>query len=227
MQPYFLPYIGYFQLIDAVDLFIVYDDIKYTKKGWINRNRMLVNGEAAVFSLPLEHAPDASDIRARAIASVYDPQKLLNRFRGAYARAPELHVTLPLLEQVLFQPERNLFAFLWGALALTCAHLGVRTAMQRSSDIIAGSDLRHEERVLATCRAAGATTYINAIGGTELYSRERFADQGVALRFVQTRAITYRQYDDPFVAWLSIVDVLMFNPRDTVRAWIGSAYELV
>ena len=88
MQPYFLPYIGYFQLIDAVDLFIVYDDVKYTKRGWINRNRMLVNGRDAVFSLPLKHASDALDVRDRELATDFNPEKLLKQFAGAYRRAP-------------------------------------------------------------------------------------------------------------------------------------------
>ena len=56
MQPYFLPYIGYWQLLSAVDQFVVYDNIKYTKKGWINRNRFLRDGTDAVFTIPLKGA---------------------------------------------------------------------------------------------------------------------------------------------------------------------------
>ncbi len=95
MQPYFLPYIGYFQLIAAVDLFVVYDNIKYTKKGWINRNRMLRNGADAMFSLPLKAAPDTSTCGDREMAPDFDPQKLLNPITGAYRRAPHFYEVLP------------------------------------------------------------------------------------------------------------------------------------
>src|ERR1700691_6729763 len=90
MQPYFLPYLGYFQLIAAVDLFIVYDNIKYVKSGWINRNRLCRNGEAATFSLPLKHASDSLDVRERELAAAFEPEQLLHQFRGAYQHAAHI-----------------------------------------------------------------------------------------------------------------------------------------
>ena len=83
MQPYFLPYVGYWQLLAAVDEFIVYDNIKYTKKGWINRNRMLRNGEDVMFSLPLQGASDSLDIVERELSDSFDREKLLSQFSGA------------------------------------------------------------------------------------------------------------------------------------------------
>src|ERR1700680_880113 len=88
MQPYFFPYIGYFQLIDSVDLFIVYDNIKYTKKGWINRNRILLNGKDVTLSLPLKSDSDFLDIRDRELAADFNREKLVNQLSGAYRRAP-------------------------------------------------------------------------------------------------------------------------------------------
>ena len=84
MQPYFFPYIGYFQLIAAVDQFIVYDNIKYTKKGWINRNRMLQNGKDVMFSLPLKSDSDFLDVCERELAADFNRDKLLNQLKGAY-----------------------------------------------------------------------------------------------------------------------------------------------
>ncbi|HZQ59764.1 MAG TPA: WbqC family protein [Casimicrobiaceae bacterium] len=227
MQPYFLPYIGYFQLIAAVDLFIVYDDIKYTKKGWINRNRMLRNGEPAVFSLPLRHGSDALDIREREIAATFAPEKLLLQFAGAYRGAPHYAETRPLLEAVLGQRETNLFRFLHGALVRTCEHLGIRTPIRISSSVPMPAGLRSEARVLALCEAIGATTYINPIGGTELYARETFRSHGIDLKFLRTRPLPYAQSAGAFVPWLSIVDVLMFNRRDAVQTMLRSGYDLV
>ena len=99
MQPYFFPYIGYFQLIQSVDVFIVYDNIKYTKKGWINRNRIQNAGREAVITLPLKNAPDHLDIREREIAEEFARDKLLNRISGAYRRAPHFGEVFPLVSR--------------------------------------------------------------------------------------------------------------------------------
>jgi hypothetical protein len=126
MQPYFLPYVGYFQLIESVDLFIVYDNIKYTKKGWINRNRMLQNGHDVVFSLPLKRDSDSLDVRDREIAVDFRPDKLLNQIAGAYRRAPYFVQTFPLIEQIVRFEERNLFRYLHHSIVEICEHLGRR-----------------------------------------------------------------------------------------------------
>ena len=109
MQPYFLPYIGYYQLIAAVDVFVVYDNIKYTKKGWINRNRMLRNGKDVMFSLPLKSDSDRLDVCQRELAVDFDPRQLLNTINGAYRRAPYFSLTSPLIEQIVMYDDRNLF----------------------------------------------------------------------------------------------------------------------
>jgi hypothetical protein len=227
MQPYLFPYIGYFQLIAAVDLFIVYDNIKYTKKGWINRNRLLHNGTDAVFSVPLKKASDALYVCERDIADNFNPDKLLNQFAGAYRRAPCFSSGFALLEQVLRYPERNLFGFLHHALLRTCQHLGITTEIRTSSQFPIDHGLKAQDKVLALCEASEATTYINAIGGQELYSRDAFARQDVQLHFLRAKPFEYPQLGNAFVPWLSIVDVLMFNPLETIQQSLLSHYELV
>lgn len=227
MQPYFMPYIGYYQLIAAADLFVVYDQIKYTKKGWINRNRMLVDGRDAVFTLPLRHDDDAKDVADRQVAETFDPDKLLRRMAAAYRRAPCFTETFAFLERVLGCPERNLFRFLFASLQEACRHLGITTELRPSSAVASDRSLTGQERVLDICRATGAAVYVNAIGGVSLYSREAFADRGVTLRFLRPAPFEYRQFGDDFVPWLSIIDVLMFNPPAVVRARLESGYELV
>ena len=132
MQPYFMPYIGYYQLIAAADLFVVYDQIKYTKKGWINRNRMLVDGRDAVFTLPLRHDDDAKDVADRQVAETFDPDKLLRRMAAAYRRAPCFTETFAFLERVLGCPERNLFRFLFASLQEACRHLEERNLIRKA-----------------------------------------------------------------------------------------------
>jgi hypothetical protein len=227
MQPYFLPYIGYFQLINAVDVFIVYDNIKYTKKGWINRNRMLQNSKDVMFSLSLKNDSDYLDVCQRELASDFNRGKLLNQFKGAYQHAPYFAQTYPLVEQIVQYEEANLFRFLHYSIAKTCEHLGISTEIRVSSKIAIDHDLKNQDKVLALCEAVGASTYVNAIGGMELYSKETFREKGIELKFIKSNPFAYPQFGDEFVPWLSIIDVMMFNPLDTIRTCISTNYELI
>lgn len=227
MQPYFFPYIGYFQLIGAVDMFIVYDNIKYTKKGWINRNRLLQDGKDVMFSLPLKGGSDDLNVCERELAANFRRDKLLNQFREAYRRAPYFGATFPLIEQIVQHTDQNLFRFLHHSIVKTCQHLGIATEIRISSDIDIDHALKSEDKVLALCSAVGADTYVNAIGGMGLYSREGFRDEGVDLKFLQSRPFEYEQFGDSFVPWLSMIDVLMFNPRERALAAIATGFDLI
>jgi hypothetical protein len=227
MQPYFFPYIGYFQLIAAVDLFIVYDDIKYTKKGWINRNRMLQNGKDVMFSLPLKSDSDYLDVCERELAVDFNRDKLLNQFKGAYRRAPYFAQTFPLVEQIVQYEETNLFRFLHHSIVKSCDHLGIATEIRVSSGIAIDHELKNQDKVLALCEAGGASTYVNASGGAGLYSRDIFREKGIDLKFIQSKPFEYAQFGHAFIPWLSIIDVMMFNPPDVVQACISTNYELI
>lgn len=227
MQPYFFPYIGYFQLIAAVDLFIVYDNIKYTKKGWINRNRLLQNGKDVVFSLPLKSDSDSLDVCERELAADFNRDKLLNQFKGAYRRAPYFEQTFPLVERIVRYEDTNLFGFLHHSIVRTCEYLGVTTEIRISSGIAIDHDLKSQDKVLALCVATGANTYVNAIGGMALYSEETFREKGIELKFIRSRPFEYPQFGDAFVPWLSIIDVMMFNSSDTIKTGISTNYDLI
>ena len=213
MQPYFLPYIGYWQLIGAVDAFVVYDNIKYTKKGWINRNRFLFNGKERLFSLPLKKDSDFLDINQRALAESFDREDLINRFREAYRKAPEFSVVMPVIEQIIRFPSDNLFEYIFHSIQKICGYLDISTPLVISSTIDCDHSLKGAERVQAICKALGADTYINPIGGTELYSKEDFKDKGLSLYFLKSLAFEYEQFNSEFVPWLSIIDLLMFNQK--------------
>lgn len=227
MQPYFLPYIGYYQLIAAVDTFIVYDNVKYTKKGWITRNRMLLNNEDSTFSLALRKDSDFLDIVQRELSEHFDRSKLLHQFKGAYSRAPYFRQTYGLLEQIVGDENVNLFRYLHQSLKRICEHLGIQTNIRISSDIHIDHDLKGQDRVMALCKALNANTYINAIGGVDIYDKEDFRANGINLQFIKSRPFEYSQFGASFVPWLSIVDVLMFNPVEVVREYIFSHYELI
>ena len=171
MQPYFLPYIGYFQLINAVDVFVVYDNIKYTKGGWFNRNRFLLNGSDAYFSVPIQKDSDYLDVVERNISSDFDVNKLLNQLKGAYQRAPNFAQGFSLLSDAIPRSELNLFRFIKYSIDKVIEWLDIPTKIVISSSIDIDHTLRAQDKVLAICDAMKATTYINAIGGIDLYSR--------------------------------------------------------
>jgi len=218
MQPYFLPYIGYFQLIAEADVFVVYDNIKYTKKGWINRNRMLLNGTDVTFSLPLKNDSDSLNVVERELATDFNRDKLLNQLKGAYARAPYFEQTFPLIERIVRYEERNLFRYIHHAIVSICAQLELTTVIRVSSDIAIDHELKGQNKVIALCEALGADCYINPIGGVELYSKKEFKTRGIELKFIKSRPFEYGQFNHEFVPWLSIVDVMMFNPVHAITA---------
>jgi hypothetical protein len=227
MQPYFFPYIGYFQLISAADTFVIYDNIKYTKKGWINRNRILRDGKEVMFSLPLKKDSDYLDVCERELSKDFNPDKLLSQFKGAYQRAPYFAQTFRLVEQIVRYDDVNLFRFLHHSIVKLCEYFGIKTEIKISSDIPIDQELTGQDKVLALCVAAAAKTYINAIGGLELYSKETFRLQGIELKFIKSQPLEYPQFGDTFVPWLSIIDVLMFNPVEQVQSQIREGYSLL
>ena len=226
MQPYFLPYTGYWQLIAAVDVFVVYDNIKYTKKSWINRNRFLVNGKEALFSLPLRKDSDFLDVNQRYLADSFDREDLVRRFREAYRKAPEFYAFMPILEDLIRFSSNNLFDYILNSIYKICEFLGIKTQVIISSSVACDHSLKSSDRVQAICKALCADTYINPIGGTELYSKEDFKQNGVMLRFFRPKPFEYPQGTLDFLPWLSILDVLMFNSAQSFNESMLEKYEI-
>lgn len=223
MQPYFLPYIGYFQLMKAVDQFVLYDNIQFTKKGWFHRNRILVNGTDAMFSLPLKKDSDYLDVAQRELADSFEQEskKILRRIEESYRKAPHFQDIMPLIEQCFQRGSGNLFSFIHASLTLLTRFLEIDTAIIISSSIDIDHTLKSQDKVLALCKRLGAHTYINAIGGRDLYTAETFRNAGIHLCFIRAEPIEYNQFSDGFVPWLSIIDVLMFNSRDRVAEMLN------
>ena len=226
MQPYFLPYIGYWQLIAAVDAFVVYDKIKYTKKGWINRNRFLMNGAEAGFSLPLRKDSDFLDVNQRYLADAFERENLLNRFREAYRKAPEFSSVTPLLEEITRNPVANLFEYIFGSIRAVCEFLEIKTPLVVSSTIACDHSLKSAERVQGICKALGADIYVNPVGGMELYSKDDFAKNGIDLKFLKALPFEYQQSGNAFLPCLSILDVLMFNSKECIVSQVYNGYSL-
>lgn len=224
MQPYLFPYLGYFQLIGAVNSFVVYDDVNYIKGGWINRNYILAQGDKLLVTLPLQDA--SSNMLINQIAVGGRREKFLKSIRQCYSKAPQFSAVFPLVEGILTQQETRLSRFIDFGLRQICDYLGLHPQWHISSTLNKDNDLRGQEKVLAVCKELGATHFINVPGGKELYARQAFADRGLQLSFIQPRPVVYGQFGNQFVPNLSIIDVLMFNDREQCRRLLEE-YELV
>lgn len=229
MQPYFYPYIGYFQLIANVDKFVIYDEIQYVKQSWINRNRILVSGEPMYISLPLKKDSDYLNVNQRSLADTWpsDRKKLLQKLSGVYAKAPFFNETFGLVETTLKFADTNLFAFLFHNLQAVLKRLSVSVPIVKSSELGIDPTLKAADKVIAICHSLKATDYVNPIGGLELYNKSDFAAQGISLSFLKTDAKPYNQFGNAFVPYLSIIDVLMFNTVASIQTSLYSEYSLV
>jgi len=220
MQPYLFPYIGYFQLMHAVDRFVVADDVAFIKQGWINRNRLLINGAPAYFTVPLKRHPADALIQDVEIADgdgLHWRRTMLKTIANFYRRAPSFEGVYPMVERVLAAPFTRIADMARASLREVCAYLSIGAAIVESSAVYGNAHLKGAERVIDTCRAEGASDYVNAIGGRALYTPDAFLASGIRLHFLCSQAGEYPQAGGPFVPSLSIIDVLMFNSRDAAR----------
>ena len=224
MQPYFMPYIGYFQLINAVDTFVIYDNIQYTKKGWINRNRILVNGKEEYITLPLKKDSDFLNIVDRELSSTWHTErvKLLNKIKESYRKAPHFLKVMPLIELIINFEDRNLFKFIYNSLLVICDYIEIETSILISSSIKIDHGLKSQDKVIAISKNLSATHYINSIGGVDLYSKAIFESQNLQLSFIQSNPIEYRQFDNDFLPLLTIIDVMMFNSKEEINKFLSS-----
>lgn len=227
MQPYLFPYIGYFQLIGAVDKFVAYDDVTFIKQGWINRNNILLNGQRYLFTVPLVNASSNTLICDTLVSDKagWRP-KFLKTIEQAYKKAPQYPAVFPLIQDVVLNGPTEISKLAVRSLSLIADFIGLTTEIKDSSENYANRHLSAQDRVLDICKQEGAGVYINPIGGMELYSKEKFREEGLDLHFIKSLDVTYTQYNSHFVPGLSIIDVLMFNRQDEIAGMLGQ-YELI
>nr|WP_321376141.1 WbqC family protein [uncultured Bacteroides sp.] len=220
MQPYFLPYIGYFQLIKAVDQYIVCDDLNYINNGWINRNNILIGGEKRLCTIPLKKASQNKLINQ--IEIVDDFSRLLKTVEVNYAKAPYFKDVIQLVERMFSYKNRCLSNFVLNSIKEVLQYLGVSTPIIISSTLDKDCSLKGKDKIINICKGLGAEIYINAIGGQKLYNRAEFAAQGIELKFLETELVPYKQFDKEFIPMLSILDIMMFNSVDEINLMLGN-----
>jgi hypothetical protein len=222
MQPYYFPYLGYFQLIAACDVFVLYDDVQYSKGGWANRNRILVDGRVAWLTLPVNAAPLGSSYRQKTyLLSARQRAVHLACIESAYRKAPQFDRTFPEIAVIMAFEDERVAVFNANLIQHLVRFLGIARPLPLASTIPNEPPARGQERIIAICRRLGAERYLNAIGGTALYQETAFAASGMDLRFLKPVAKPYPQSAPGFTPFLSIIDVLMNNPLQDVQAMLG------
>lgn len=230
MQPYLFPYIGYYQMINGSDYFVIADDVQFIKKGWINRNRILLNGEPSLITLPLNRDSTYLKIYERSFENQAGSKRritFLNKIVNSYHKAPEFTNVYPLIEKIMSFENYNVAEFLHNSIKEICLYLDISTKIIVESTLNLPSELDYQDSIIYVCKELKAKRYINPIGGMDLYSRRKFEENSIELKFIKTReTLDYRQFYNKFVPNLSIIDVMMFNPRADIKA-ILTEYDLI
>nr|WP_272890770.1 WbqC family protein [Stutzerimonas sp. S1] len=224
MQPYLFPYLGYFQLINVSDVFVLGDDLQYEKGSWMNRNRVLVNGQPKLITFPLKKGHLGERINQRWLSDDFEreAEALLKMLERCYAKAPQHASVMPLLRSILEYPERNLALFTEHSLRRLCQYIGITTPIFRGSDLCLPPVMDKQDRVIQIARRMDGELYLNPIGGIDLYCPARFRAEGLLLRFLRMDdELTYPQLKHAFVPSLSIIDVLMFNDQEAIKDMLG------
>ena len=209
---------------NAVDTFVIYDDVNFIKQGYINRNSILSNGKSQVITMELIGASSNKLINEIEVGN--NRSKLSKTIKQNYVKARYFEVVYPLIENILNQNEKNLGKFIGYSLEQISNYLEINTKFIYSSDIEKDNALKTQDKVLEICNILKADKYINAIGGQELYNKEIFKENGMELNFLKTELVEYKQFKNDFVPYLSIIDVLMFNSKDEIKEML-KRYELI
>lgn len=230
MQPYIFPYIGYFQLVRAVDVFVFYDDVNFIKQGWINRNKILVSGKEFVFTIPLKDASSFTTIRDTQVNSklfIKWRVKFLRTLEQSYKKAPYFEAVYKLIATILNKDFTSIADYTNESIIEISTYIGLKTKFVCSStEYPETKSLDREDRLVEIARRNEANSYINPIGGQELYTKESFAQNGIQLNFIKSKPIIYKQFENEFVSWLSIIDILMFNSTEGINKMLDQ-YELI
>lgn len=212
MQPYLFPYIGYFQLIHAVDTFVVHDDVQYIKGGWINRNRIQVNNMEHLFTFSLKKDSSLKNINTRQFSDLYIMEKIhfLKLLQNTYSKAPYFTDTYNIVASVFETDERKISPFITRSLSLICDYLKITTPIRISSNLNKNNTLKGQDRVINICQSLHADVYINPIGGITLYAKEIFRKQNISLYFLQTKEPQNIIANRTNIPSLSIIDNMMY-----------------
>jgi hypothetical protein len=219
MQPYIFPYLGYFQLVNCVDTFVFYDDVNFIKRGWINRNKILINGKEVLLSFPCVKPSQnklIKDVEINFGSKEY--LKIFETIKQSYKNAPYYIQVTNLLELIFKKEYENISELASTSVIMISEYLNLNTEFLYSS--ISFKETKGQDRadrLINITKSQGRHHYVNALGGQEIYSQSHFLKKGIKLNFLRPTIQPYKQFDNEFISNLSIIDVLMFNSTEKVK----------
>jgi hypothetical protein len=223
MQPYFFPYLGYYQLVNAVDAFVFYDDVNFINKGWINRNNLVLNGKKTLFTLPLKNA--SQNLLINEIEVAYDSvwiNKFYKTLEYNYKKSLYYNDVMDLIS-VVFKAEKTKIAEIAQmSIISTFSYLGIMKQFHKSSEFVLGADIKGENRIIQICKKLEAKNYVNPSGGEELYNYENFQEEGLSLAFIQPQLLPYKQLGiDEFIPGMSMLDILFNTGKNEIKEMLN------
>lgn len=226
MQPYFMPYIGYWQLINAVDNFVLYDDVNYIKKGWINRNRIIVNKKEYLFTLSLDQVSQNKKINELYFHGEKSKHKLWKSIEFSYSNSKEWYAVNDILKKIVLNEEMNLSKYIENAVRMVCDYLEINTSIIVSSDIQKNNKKNGQDKIIDICEKLNTDIYINPSGGSSLYNGTIFKEHGMRLKFLIPQLNAYEQNADRFIEGLSLIDMMCCTSQQEIKQQLNQ-YKLV
>lgn len=222
MQPYFFPYIGYFQLLNRADVFVILDDVNFIKRGWIHRNRIFNQGKECYITNPVSHA--SQNVRINETAFVNDPEEIkrtLKTIQLTYKNEKYFEPVYDMITRIMEYSENNVSLYLEHLLRCVCEYLKIDTTIVRASELRSYEHLKAQDGIIELVKILEGNEYTNPIGGTELYDKEKFKEEGITLNFIKT------DFDRIKVehADYSIIELMMKYSVDEIKEMLN-CYQL-
>jgi|AntAceMinimDraft_18_1070375.scaffolds.fasta_scaffold02570_6 hypothetical protein len=224
MQPYFFPYIGYFQLINAVDTFVIYDDVQYIARGWINRNYFLRKDGKFLFTIPVAKYKQGAKINEVLINSDKWKEDLKKMLFYTYKRAPFYKKVLNSIENLFLIESDNLSEYCAKSIELVCQYVGVNTQLLFSSNI-KYDNFNKIKKINSILKNEKASSFVLPPGSKELYKSNDFIVPTSFL--IPNNDLNYLQFSKKrFESNLSIIDIMMFNSKKEIKKMLNE-YSLI
>jgi hypothetical protein len=210
MQPYFYPYIGYFQMIYAVNKFIFYDDVQFIERGWINRNYLLSKEGRQLFTIPLKQYSLGDSINIIEVAGNSNwKDSLLKTIYLTYKRAPNFEIIYNIIDSTLKIETSIISDYCIASIISVYNYLKINREFISSSEINYNRTASKTEKIISILESEKASELILPPGSIDLYSKEQF--NVPAYFIIPSDDISYKQFSKTrFEKNLSIIDILMF-----------------
>jgi len=217
MQPYFFPYLGYYQLANYVDLFVVFDDVNFINRGWINRNNILLSGQPHLITIPLNKASQNKLINEIEVSQDFNwKSKLRKKIDMCYSKSNNKQSGSEILEEAI-TCSNKISEISERSLSSIFEYCGIRKKIIKSSEISYDKNLKAQDKILDICCKIGCTEYVNLPGGKNLYENKKFLEKGITLSFITKNSVRYKQQCKDFVDNLSMIDILMNNEAADIK----------